>query len=433
MQTSGDGQILIFSGVRGDTRRYRTLHLYEQLRLAGLDCVVSHLTDAQLPGQIQNARAVILHRVAYDGYVARLLDQLRSRGALIVLDADDFLYDPAIMRWIDSPDFQDPVRAGLYRKELLRHRATLDHCDAITVSTASLAHMMEPFGKPVRVHRNAFSLELLALSQQAAVSRSHPADRVVLGYASGTRTHDKDFNMVQPALCEVMSRHPQVELWLLGDIDPGDTWGALRARVKTLPRVPWRNLPERLAMLDINLAPLVPESPFNQAKSEIKFMEAALVGVPTIASPTDAFSFAVHSGENGYLASNLEEWQSAVETLVCDAAQREATGAAAYRDVLSRYAPWVSGPAMAQTLAELAQLAGKHALVPYTSSPVLAPDQALMSQFYFTPADEEHPTMQELARYSILHRGPGTLLGQVWVYFRRKIAPVFPFRSAGSV
>ena len=121
------GKILIFSGVRGDTRRYRTLHLYEQLRLAGADCILSHLTDSRLLEYTRQASAAILHRVPYDHHVEKLLRSLRARKAFIVLDADDFLYDPSIMRWIDSPDFQDPVRAALYRKELLRHRATLDH------------------------------------------------------------------------------------------------------------------------------------------------------------------------------------------------------------------------------------------------------------------------------------------------------------------
>jgi glycosyltransferase involved in cell wall biosynthesis len=254
---------------------------------------------------------------------------------------------------------------------------------------------------------------------------------VVVGYASGTRTHDRDFNLVQPALREVLARHAQVELWLIGDIDPGAAWGPLRERVKIFPRVPWRRLPERLALLDINLAPLVPESPFNQAKSEIKFMEAALVRVPTIASPTDAFAYAIDSGRNGFLAGSLEEWQAALETLVMDAERREAIGEAAYQDVLARYAPWVRGPELVNTLAELARLAGKPAPAVPADGPV--PDPASLHQYYFSPADEEHPTMHEMARYSILHRGALTLLGQVWVYFRRKLAPIFPFSSTGNV
>ena len=41
----------------------------------------------------------------------------------------------------------------------------------------------------------------------------------------------------------------------------------------------WRELPWIIAQTDINLAPLEMDNPFCQAKSEIKFVEAALVGV----------------------------------------------------------------------------------------------------------------------------------------------------------
>lgn len=419
---TGAGRIVIFSGVRGDTRRYRTLHLYEQLRLAGVDCALSHLTDPRLPDLLKTAAAVVMHRVAYDGYVDRLFQTLRQRNALILLDADDYLYDPAMMRWIDSPDFQDPVRASLYRQELLRHRQTLDCCDAATVSTDYLAGMISAAGKPAWVHRNAYSLEMLTLSDRAYQLRGRSPERVVIGYASGTRTHDKDFALVRPVLWEVMERYPQVELWLMGAIDPGQGWGALQDRVRAFPFVPWRALPARLAGLDINLAPLVAGNPFNESKSEIKFMEAGLVRVPTIASRTDSFAYAIRPGENGFLASSAEEWWSALEVLVQSEEARRAMGMAAYQDVLTRYAPRARGQAIRERLSEIAANAGKPA-------PDLDVPEATEPPFLFTPEDERSPSMLDLARYSIRHRGLGTLLGQVWVFFRRLLAPVFPFRG----
>ena len=439
MNRNPNQTVLVFSGVRGDTRRYRTLHVYEQLRLAGVDCVLSHLTDPRLPEQVKGARVAIVHRVAYDDYAARLLDQLHQNGALVILDADDFLYDPAIMRFIDSPDFQDPVRAGLYRQEILRHRATLERCDAVTVSTNSLAGMMEPFGLPARIHRNAYSLEMLALSNAAVQNRTRPDGRVVIGYASGTRTHDRDFQMILPALRAVMECHSQVELWLMGDVDPGAAGDcdSLRGRVKSFPRVPWRELPARLALFDINLAPLILDSPFNQAKSEIKFMEAALVGVPTIASQTDAFSFAIRHGLNGLLANSVEEWQTALEHLIGDATAREALGAAAYQDVLSDYSPEARGAELLQTLSYFSAQSGTPGLefhaefAAHNSQGEEPPKKQLASKrFYFSAADEDHPNMVEMARYSIRHRGTLTLLKQGWVYFRRKLAPIFPFQGS---
>ena len=427
--SSSPGKILIFSGVRGDTRRYRTLHLYEQLRLAGADCILSHLTDPRLPEYTRQASAAVLHRVPYDRHVETLFRSLRERNALVVLDADDFLYDPAVMRWIDSPDFQDPIRAALYRRELLRHRATLDHCDAVTVSTQFLGSLIEPFDRPVRIHRNAYSLEMLSRSELAFQNRRSPDGRVVIGYASGTRTHDRDFSLVQPVLRGLLESYPQVELWLMGAVDTMLDWGACAARVRTFPLVPWRSLPERLALLDINLAPLVLESPFNQAKSEIKYMEAALVRVPTVASPTDAFRFAIRHGKNGFLASNEEEWRESLRYLIENPNARESIGAAAYEEVLEAYAPWKRGQ---DFLADLAALAAAHnrQSIPQPAGTIVPVVQT--AQSFFTAADEARPTHVDLARYSIRNRGLSTLLGQIWVFFRRKLAPIFPFRKTGA-
>lgn len=422
----GQPKILILSGVRGDTRRYRTLHLYEQLRLAGVNCALSHLTDPKLPELARSASIAVMHRVAYDRHLGRIISILQARNAHIILDADDFLYDPSVMTFIDSPDFADPVRFALYRKEILRHKKTLEHCDGITVSTDYLAKLMQPFGKITNLHRNAYNLEMLELSEKAFRARAPRSEPVVIGYASGTRTHDKDFALVRPAIQRIMSRYPQVELWLMGPIAPGEGWEGLQDRIRAFPLVPWRMLPERLAMLDINLAPLLPDSPFNQAKSEIKFMEAALVRVPTVASKTDAFASAVHHAQTGLLIENEAEWEQAIEALVVNDVERKEMGEKAYQFVLDQYSPQQRGKEYVDILVSQLEKTGRDTMWLRNSQtdrskpqgPVLSPDM------------EMKPSYFDLALYSFKNRGPTTLLGQVWVFIRRLLAPVFPFRKA---
>lgn len=87
------GTILVLSGARGDTRRYRTFHLWQQLRLAGLGGVLSHITDPELPARFRRAELVILHRVSYDPYIAGLLEALHRRGGIAVMDTDDLVFD----------------------------------------------------------------------------------------------------------------------------------------------------------------------------------------------------------------------------------------------------------------------------------------------------------------------------------------------------
>lgn len=426
--------ILILSGVQGDTRRYRTFHLYEQLRLAGIDCTLSHLTDPNLLDKASQAALVFLHRVPLDGCVKDLLAILHRHEALVIADVDDLLFDPAAFRWIDSPDFQDPVRVALYQEEMRRHRLSLDTCQAVLASTKFLADRVHLLGKLTWVHRNAFSLEMLELSDAASERRRKDQDRIVIGYASGTPTHDRDFAVIKPAIQHVLRQHPHTELVLVGPLNPGADWGGLANRVRRLPKVPWRKLPEVLAQFDINLAPLVTDNPFAQSKSEIKYMEAALVRVPTIASPMEAFNYAIYSGKNGILASNTSEWIDAFNLLVGQPDARQDMGARAYSDVMVRYHPITRGKELVVTLSEISEsLLGEPSRVLHSGRDAISsssPSLQAPAGLPIDPAIERSPTLLRMALYSLRYRGVGTLLKQGWVYFRRLLAPVFPFKSS---
>jgi len=114
-------RIAIASSVRGDTRRYRTFHLYEQCCLLGLN---AQLTHAMVPGfqsVVHGADLLVLHRSAWDSNIQQAIDDMHGRGGKVIYDTDDLLFDPTVFKWIDSPDFQDPVRAKLYQEDMERH------------------------------------------------------------------------------------------------------------------------------------------------------------------------------------------------------------------------------------------------------------------------------------------------------------------------
>ena len=94
-----------------------------------------------------------------------------------------------------------------------------------------------------------------------------------------------------------------------------------------------------MARFDINLAPLEHENPFCQAKSELKFFEAAICDVPTIASPTGPFERAIDHGKSGFLATSHDDWKEALELLVSDNALRKRVAREAHRRAL-----WPFGP-----------------------------------------------------------------------------------------
>ncbi len=410
---------LILSGVKGDTRRYRTFHLFEQFQLAGVPCQVSHITDPKLIDKLSHASVVFLHRVTYDAFVEQLFDFIRQRNILSILDSDDLTFNPNSFHWIDSPDFADPIRAQLYQDDLRRNSLTLENCQAAMVSTKYLADQIHTFNKPCWVHRNAYSFEMLNLSEEAYAAKVEEQSKVIIGYASGTATHNRDFSVAKPALIKILQEYPHVELWLIGPIDPGDNWGDLTNRVRHDKLVPWRRLPSILCQFDINIAPLVTNNPFSQSKSEIKYMEAGLVRVPTIASPIPAFNYAIRSGENGWLAKSIQDWETSISELVEDSGLRNHLGNRAYQDVIARYHPQVRSRELISTTMQIIEKFN------YPEFETLPHTNQLRDRI--TQAYERHPTYLEMGFYSIRFRGWKTLLKQIWIYFRRLLAPIFPY------
>jgi glycosyltransferase involved in cell wall biosynthesis len=416
-------KILLLSGVRGDTRRYRTVHPYEQLRLMEVDCTLGHISDPHLRTYARQADIVMIHRSPWDGQVQWLFHTLRDRGGLIIQDADDLVFDPAAFEYIDSPDFVDPVRAALYKEDMRRNYATLDACDAVTTSTDYLAERARSLGKPTWVYRNAFSLEMLARSEQAHRQRPIHRDEIVIGYASGTPTHNRDFALIKPALKDILHRHPTTRLHLVGSLDAGRDWGILADRIRHYPLVPWRELPALLVTFDINLAPLRGDNPFGQSKSEIKYMEAALLRVPTIASPTAAFQYAVRPGENGLLA---DDWLNCMEELVTQPVQCREMGEKAYADVVARYHPVKRAAELVNTLNQIAQNCRGTPIWEAARLPQV--DLTTSSSQWVAPNLERSPSLAQLAVHNLRYRGMRTLILQTRVFLRRLIAPVFPYR-----
>ena len=422
----GPERVLVLSGVRGDTRRYRTLHLHQQLRLAGVECALSHTTDPRLPSLAEGTAVMVLHRVTYDPFVADLIHFVHSRGGFVLADIDDLIFDPAAFQWIDSPDFQDPLRAALYQEDMRRHRQTMEACDAVLASTPYLAQAARSLGKPCWVHRNAANLELATISEQASRSR-RPADgRVVIGYASGTPTHNRDFDLASPALQAMLRVHPELELRIIGYLDLDKTWDTFGGRLQRYRPVQWQALPFWLAQLDVNLAPLALNNPFSQSKSEIKYMEAALVGVPTLASRSEAFSAAIRPGENGLLADGPDEWLAQLERLLAPDL-RHSLGQAACLDAQANYSPQGRAGQAVELLNEISESLKRPFHWQASFNPQVDP-----RRLWWDPELERHPTLTEMALYTLRHRGAGTLAKQAWIYFRRGLARFVPYGRGSS-
>ena len=197
-------------------------------------------------------------------------------------------------------------------------------------------------GLPAQRLSNGVGL-LLARRSDGELRRERTPGRVRIGYFSGTTTHDADWAMAEPALIAILDRHQDVELWLGGHLKPTPALEAFSDRIQRVPFVRWYDLPRVLRDTDISLAPLTPGSRFNEAKSAIKWLEAALVETPTVASPAEPFREVIEHGRTGLLASTPGEWIEALELLLGSEAERRRIGSQARREALLRFSPHRQG------------------------------------------------------------------------------------------
>jgi glycosyltransferase involved in cell wall biosynthesis len=339
-----NSKVLFISGVDGDTRRYRCFHQQEQLAIQGIESAFREYDDPSLVVDLLNYDLFLLHRVPYTPLIAAVIDVARLRGKPVVFETDDLLFDPTLYDRIGFIDTLSAEEARAYRAELRRMTETFQRCDCVLTTTQFLANEAQQRGKPAYVNRNAPSQEMVRISEEAFAARQERSTEqdqrpVTIGFFSGTGSHNRDFQTIAGPLIQVMEAYPQVLLHISGHLELGPEFAPFQSRIRRAPYVSWRELPHIIARVDVNLAPLEPENPFCRAKSEIKFVEAALVGVPTIASRVDAYEFAITDGENGRLAVSTDEWAGALQELVEHPEKRAALGSAARQAVYARYLP----------------------------------------------------------------------------------------------
>ena len=263
-----------------------------------------------------------------------LANRAKAAGIPVYYDVDDLVFNYekiSGLHFLKGSEYSD------FRTTTDRIRGCMGFCDGYFTSTETLAgEIREEFpGKPVVINRNCMSMEMEILSHEAVEQIDKAKDRIYIGYLSGSKTHDQDFAQVEAALLEVMERHPEVYLKLVGVLDESGM-EPVQNRIEKLPFMDWRQLPAVIAGLDINLMPLE-NSLFHWCKSENKWTEAALVKVPSVMSRNCEMEYVVENGKDGWMCTTKEEWVNALEALVTDEKARKAMGEAAHQKVMKHY------------------------------------------------------------------------------------------------
>jgi glycosyltransferase involved in cell wall biosynthesis len=319
-------------------KKYRVDQKHDMIKALGWDCTIVAWQDTdRVLSLLQSHSVVIFYRVPAFDSVLLCMQEAHDLGLPHYFELDDLIFD--LDDYAANPNLiglDRPTAKALFDGATLYRRA-LQRCRNVIASTPYLAERMQAAGGGSSACvENALDSETLRV---AAEVQSRPEDgRVRILYGSGTRTHDADFAFIAPALLRVAEENPNVDIVLVGELTPPKSLLDLGRQLQQLPACPYPEYLGLLAQSDIAIAPLFPAT-FNEAKSNIKFLEAASVGVPAVCSPRSAFARAIRPRETGFLAETPDEWYDALTALVADKDLRLRIGSAAQRDVLDRYSP----------------------------------------------------------------------------------------------
>ena len=295
--------------------KYRVWQKQEHFARLGVPCRVINWHDGQACFSAAcTASDVIFYRVPATEEMLALIAHMRAIGLRPYWEVDDLIFDEALYRQNSNlADLEPDLRATVLEGVVLYRRALLA-CGRGIASTQRLAQAMREAGvNDVAVVENALDQESLDLSERIRAARM-PHEGVLITYGSGTKTHDADFRQAAPALLRLMHARPTLRLRIVGELSLPEDFTVMDARIERLPPVPYARYLTLLGQSDINIAPLEP-SVFNDAKSNIKFLEAAILGIATVASPRAQFAAVMRDGETGFLADDEQAWYAALDAL----------------------------------------------------------------------------------------------------------------------
>ncbi len=301
------------------TFRYRVFNMVESLNLTPGEVSSGWFThDDKENGLrfIEEADSLVICRVRYDHRVADIIARARTRDIPIWFDTDDLVFDidqvHDIISTLDIETTQD--RWNYWYSYIGRIAATMSKCNGGITTNHFLAERLAsvaPFGN-VHVLPNFLNRNQQEISDMVWRERNESGEMVLadpgsiaIGYFSGSPTHKLDLLVASHALAQLFEMWPYLRLKIVGFCHLNSFLEPYANRIDFVSLVDYWNLQREIGSVDINISPLR-ETEFTQCKSELKYFEAGAVGVPTVATPTLAFSSAINHGGNGYLAKSWE-------------------------------------------------------------------------------------------------------------------------------
>jgi glycosyltransferase involved in cell wall biosynthesis len=322
---------------------YRVEQKVRQLQFAGLKAQAFNQHDP-IPflQSLLGARAAIFYRVPAFPNIMRAILTAKALGIPTYYEVDDLIFEaahyPDTFESYEGQISKAEYNGLLYGVPLFNYAMGL--CEHGIASTAPLASRVEHV---VKSHDCLVLRNGLDERNEMAISTGRTArperDVVTIFYGSGTKAHNSDFNeLAAPALLFALERYDYVRLVIIGYLRLRSNFDQFSSRITQLGFV--SNLDQYwslLAAADINIA-VLSQGLMADCKSELKWLEAAVLQVPSIVSATATYLEVLTDSVDALIVGDdSSAWIKALTRMIEDPNLRRSVGASARRKALQHY------------------------------------------------------------------------------------------------
>lgn len=322
-------RVMVYPADRGGCGHYRLIWPGTALANQGADVEVvwpddgpdTHLlaefhdlAGEPTPFKVQDidADVVVLQR-PLEKYLSMLIPLIQKQGIKVVVELDDLFHaiNPRNKAWAATHPQRSPKRNINWLEAAIRA------ADLVTVSTTKLRDFYGKWNSNIVVIRNVVPEHYLTIERE-------PNDVPVVGWSGVLDTHPDDLQVVGPAVAKAV-RRTGAQVAVVGDGRGFNrVLGLGHHGTRVSGWVPLVKYPQAMSQIDVGIVPLE-MSEFNHAKSWLKGLEFASLGVPFVATPTDEYH-KLFSWGIGEVASNPQQWLGCLMDRLTDKAFRECEG-----------------------------------------------------------------------------------------------------------
>lgn len=313
----------IYNRPDNSTFRYRVYNIWQTLKNSSA-FRLCYFYENELPRVIPllaHTAALLLCRTSWTPGIQAAIDSAKARGVPVLFDVDDRVFDLDCLQLIASTldvPLEDEAKRVYWLSYLSSIHLTAKQAEGFVTTNDFLGERLrEKFGRPFVRIPNSLNEEQLAVSEELRRLRAEtaPDGDFVMGYFSGSPSHTNDLKTALPELIELLQRHDAMKLMIAGFMElPQELREPVAAgKVYVEPFVDFRMLQVLTARVDLNIVPMV-ENGFTDCKSELKFFESAVVGVPTCAAPVYAYANSIRDKETGFLCAQ-GQWYSTISDI----------------------------------------------------------------------------------------------------------------------